>query len=231
MEVSVKRIYTRNDQNEIALVFEGRKWANCVVVDYPVRVWTMPLRDAAKLEAPKFRGDPYPVKRLAESLMSLGKKNGITVAAERLCQAALDGTELSSDAIDVKPSENGADVPQGEKTRTTAKVKANMAEDSEDMLADTKSTTKAAHKQLDRAARSKPTKKKAKRATDPLGIEAGVKAIAKSGTPRGNVVAEVSKKYGLDPKDARKALRKAGLSAPYDDASKVDAVLAKVKAK
>lgn len=200
MEVTVKRIYRQYgdadqaQQWEMALVFAGRKFANCVVVDFPIRVHTMELRDAEKAETPQFKGKPYPAKRMADSLITLAKTKGITIAAERLVRAYLDGTHLEPDAIDAKPSENGASnsgiIPGSEtpaaKPEKKAKKKAAAADD-------------------------KPAKEKGK------GGEA----------ERGNLVKTISAKFKLDPKDARKILRKAGLNAPYTDEAKITAALEK----
>lgn len=131
MEVSVRRIYARNEQNEIALCFLGRKWANCVVVDYPIRVYTMDKREMKGLEAPLYQGKPYPVRRLAESLSRLAKKNGMTIAAQRLVDACLAGEHLSEELIDAKPSENGAD--PSPKVRKTEGRKRQLAETSEEL--------------------------------------------------------------------------------------------------
>lgn len=196
MEVSVRRIYSRMDQNEMALVFRGRKWANCVVVDYPIKVYTMDLREADKLEIPQFKGEPYPTKRMADSLLTLSKKNGITVAAERLVRAALDGAHLSEEIIDAKPSENGAGPDAEKKPRKTRAAKKKIAEHSEAI------------------AKADPPREKVPRKPAGEGI-----------------VAQFSAKFKLEPKDARKLLRKAGLHAPYNDAAKVEEVLSKGKKK
>lgn len=170
----------------MALCFRGRKWANCVVVDYPIKVWTTRLEEADKLEIPEYQGKPYPVARMADSLLSLSKKNGITVAAERLLRAALDGSHLSEEAIDAKPSENGEIIEPVKKKRA-------------------KKT----------AGEPKPPKKE-----KPV-------VIGRSPT----VVGTICAKLKLDPKVARKMLRKAGLHAPYADAAKVEEILTKGKSR
>lgn len=119
MKVIVKRVYRKqprpssrpNDlryigQWETALCCIGTKFVNCVVVDHPVRVWTMGKGDLDALQTPLFKGKPYPAKRMAKKLLEIAKTNGITKAAKKLVRAVLDGTALPADEVDAKPSEN-----------------------------------------------------------------------------------------------------------------------------
>jgi|SRR5690606_19619305 len=183
MEVSVRWLYDRIDGHEPALTFRGRKFGNCVVLDRPIRVFTIPVRDLDKMRVVEHHGKPYNVKVLAKDYLSKEKSHGITQAAKRLCQAVLDGTHLPEEEIDVRPSENfvpGSDeepVPK-RKRKSIQKVK-----DDE----------------------PKPT--------------------TSDGPKRGTILATICEELKIEPKDARKRLRAAGMSAPYNDAKKIRAVL------
>lgn len=198
MEVSVKWLYDRIDGHEPALTFRGRKFGNCVVLDRPIRVFTIPVRDLDKMRVVEHHGKPYNVEVLAKDYLSKEKSHGITQAAKRLCQAVLDGTHLPEEEIDARPSENfvpGSDeepVPK-RKRKSLQKVKDEIT------------------KRRENGDEPKPKKERASTTSD--------------GPKRGTILATICEELKIEPKDARKRLRAAGMSAPYDDAEKIRAVL------
>jgi len=198
VEVSVKWLYDRIDGHEPALTFRGRKYGNCVVLDRPIRVFTIPVRDLDKMRIVEHHGKPYSVKVLAKDYLSKEKSHGITQAAKRLCQAVLDGTHLPEEEIDARPSENfvpGSDEEPGpkRKRKSIQKVRDEIT------------------KRRENGDEPNPKKERASTTSD--------------GPKRGTILATICEELKIEPKDARKRLRAAGMSAPYDDAEKIRAVL------
>ena len=74
-----------------ALCFRGHKHAHCVVIDFPVKVLTRPVRDFDVLQRTQYHGKPYPVERMAQHLRDAARHNGITEAAKRLLATVADG--------------------------------------------------------------------------------------------------------------------------------------------
>lgn len=200
MEVSVKWLYDRIDGHEPALTFRGRKFGNCVVLDRPIRVFTVPVRDLDKMRVVEHHGKPYNAKVLAKDYLSKEKSHGITQAAKRLCQAVLDGTHLPEEEIDARPSENF--VP-GLDEEPLSKRKRKSIQEVKDEIT----------RRRENGDEPKPKKERAPTTSD--------------GPKRGTILATICEELKIEPKDARKRLRAAGMSAPYDDAEKIRAVLTK----
>lgn len=103
--VSVRWLYSRAGMNETAICFRGAKFGNAVVIDFPIRVYTMPLREMDQLTRVDFKGGDYPVKRAIETFRKIQDRNGITWGAHRLLHAAELGVPCDPAELDVKPSE------------------------------------------------------------------------------------------------------------------------------
>lgn len=58
----------------------GHKWLTCVVIDFPVRLVQLPVKDHG-LVPMLYQGQPYPVKRAVKLLRRYGKDHGITEGA------------------------------------------------------------------------------------------------------------------------------------------------------
>src|SRR5262245_18729476 len=71
-------------RRETAICFRGEKFWNCVISDFPIRVYTLSLREGDRADPVKFGPDLYPVKRAVARLRELQEKNGITWGAHRL---------------------------------------------------------------------------------------------------------------------------------------------------
>jgi hypothetical protein len=224
MSFSVQWLYDRIDGHEPALVFKGRKYYQCVVLDRPIRVFSVDQKLAKPMRPVVKDNVPYAVDSFAKDFLSKERSHGITLAAKRFCEAALANvTEMEDDS----------------------------AHDSE-LISDPDKKTKAIRKSPSEVKQEinskkfgdepKPSKKKRSNAIEArelaeeddvnqqiLGLKPKTKAVAKRLGESGigpSVVGTICAELGIDPKDARKKLRKAGMSAPYTDAAKIRSVLA-----
>lgn len=82
--------YHCGERWQVALLQIARTQMHAVIVDDSgVRVLSE-NKDAARHCTPLQRlGEPYPVARLANRLLAVGRSRGITVAAKAICQEAL----------------------------------------------------------------------------------------------------------------------------------------------
>lgn len=202
MEASAKWVYSRIDGFEPAIVFQGRKFANCVVLDRPVRVYSVDLHSMIEMRPLERNGKPYPLVDLARFYLSKERSHGITMAARRLCQLIIDGKPVSEDedeAFDAELADTDRDNPGERKSTKTVKEEINAKKFGDPPPEDVKKK------------HPKPEPKQ-----------------SKSLRPE-SLVGKIAAELGIDPKDARKKLRAAGMHAPYDDESKIRATLGKAK--
>jgi hypothetical protein len=212
IQASVRWLYSRYKMNETALCFRGAKFGNAIVIDYPIRVYTMDLREMDQLPVVAYKGGEYPLKRAAALFRSAQEKNGITRGADRLLSIVENGwTSLDPAVLDVKPSEEALHVIRPPVTIDGTPVKYDpeaFQREREDKPTAKKGPGEKFNDQL-----KKPQTEKRKPVKPPSAENVEKPSQAKRGTILATICAELS----IDPTDARKRLRSAGMRAPYDN--------------
>ncbi len=203
MNASVRWVRVR-DKEEPALVIECEKFANAILMDFPIYVYTYDKRLAAKCRPVLHKGEPYPVKRNIHQFIKDAEFHGITPGARRLMMAVLNGEE---DIPDCKPSENQVTETAQKKAFGEAYADARV----EDMDPPPKPEVKAV--------RAAPTGRILARTpdsdvSDPESKPQRIPRPSGDGK-RGNVVQQLAEKLGVEGAEVRKRLRKAGLRQPY----------------
>lgn len=187
MDASVRWLYDRIEGYEPALILQGKKYASCVVLDTPIRVFTLDVRRVKEMRIVEKNEQPYPLVSFAKYYLEQERKRGITLAAKRLCEAVISGASVE-DELDADPDADLIPPTDNPKDRkSTVEIKEDINE------------------------KNHPTPKKLK-----IGVP---KLIGPS------VIAAVCTELGMEPKEARKKLRAAGMHAPYVDLEKIHAVL------
>lgn len=218
VNASVRWLYQRHSMNETALCFRGARFGNVVVIDYPIRVYTMPLREMDQLRPVEYRGGDYPIRKAVDLFRVTQEKNGITKGADRLLSIIENGwTEIDPEVLDVKPSEETMHVVRPPVTLDGEPVNYDPATFAKGaILGEEGLPTKRRRKSSDGAVTAggaeKPTPMK----------ESDGKP---SGTKRGTILGAICAELGIDPADARKRLRGAGMRAPYDNEAAIRGAL------
>lgn len=216
MQASVRWLYSRIDGHEPALVFEGSKHAHCVVLDYPIRVFQCDVRTVKEMRPVEHvPGKPYSTEYMARDLASRAKSHGITNAAKSMIDAILAGGPIEAEPDATEDATLDARQSPPPKRKTVAEVKEEF-------------DSTAPKPEPKPAKRRKPRKVELDDGSTLLIHDTKKEAeeTASRLTPKGGtLVAKISAEVGIEPKDARKKLRAAGLSAPYDDEAKIRAVL------
>jgi hypothetical protein len=165
-----------------ALCVRGRKYAHCVVIDFPVRVLRRPAKDFDTLRVTVHNGGEYPVARMIKHLREAGKRNGITIGAARLLDvAASDVKEFDEETI--TEEDEAMETPEGtttaadttaspteEKTTVSTKKKGGAKKKAASKKTATLKAPKAAKKTSAKKTASKaPAKKQAAAKGDGLG--------------------------------------------------------------
>lgn len=203
MSASVRWIRIR-DKEETSLVIECEKFANCVVYDQPIRVYTMSYRDAAKCREVERHGLPYPIERSAEMFLRDSAKHGITDGARRLILEMLNG---KPEIADVVPSEQQVGWGPSDE----------LADDMPSLVAGPTGKPAIPEKSSVRAA---PTVSAAKSIPKSNGKAPGGVVTAPNGNGTGKpagIPATLAQELAIAPADVRKMLRAAGMRSPYTD--------------
>ncbi len=131
-----------------ALCVRGRKYAYCVVIDFPVRVLKRPARDFDTLRPTAYHGEEYPVDRMIKHLKTAGRRNGITKGALHLLMQAeaVKETELDEDDDSLTNEESAM-----QEVETTAGDAATLAAD---LAASIKATKKPRSAKKEKARQS-----------------------------------------------------------------------------
>jgi hypothetical protein len=214
VEAQVRWLFSRIEGNEPALIFQGRKFANCVVMDYPIRVYTTDIKEVAALRPVEKKGKPQSPLSIAKYFLSEKGSHGMTKGAERLLQSVVEAKPLDEDEIDVLPSENDLGTPPPvPKAKHPKTVKDEINEKNHPTPKPT------------RLAKVKKVKPPSETEVE-LEAETAARGEPKAKAERPGLLAPICKELGIEPKDARKKLRAAGMNAPYDDEAKIRAALA-----
>lgn len=175
-EVKVKQVHMHQfgghwSGEKPALCLRGRKYTHCVVIDFPVRVLKKTIRDFDLARDTIYKGSSYPVKLMVSHLRDIGKRNGITVGAQKVLDAAISQVQLdeeTTEEMNVEESNNAAPAVNTEEIKV----------DNEKVKKSKKSAAKkgAGKKQAKVAKPSKkaPPAKKAETKGDGLGREGTV---------------------------------------------------------
>lgn len=233
---TVRWLYERHSMNETALCFRGAKFGNCVVIDYPIRVYTMNLRDMDKLRPVEFKGGDYPIAKAVALFRATQDKNGITRGADRLLRMIETGwQEMDPQALDVSPSEESMHIIRPPVTVNGEPVDYDPADFAKNkILGDDNGTRKRKgpgerfNDQL-----KKPQSEDRRPVTDKEFMERCDKTLVpgskSDGNPaqakRGTILGAICAELGIDPADARKRLRGAGMRAPYDNEAAIRGAL------
>lgn len=233
---SVRWVYGRHNMNETALCFRGAKFGNCIVFDYPIRVYTMDLREMDQLRLVEHKGGEYPVAKAAALFRAAQDTHGITRGADRLLTLIENGwQEVEPEILDVKPSEEQIHIVRPPVTVDGEPVDYDPA-DFARKKTDLESILVPNVAQRNQPGKGKP-KGPGERFNDQLkrpqtekrGPAEGKSSTKSDGNPnqakRGTILATICAELGIEPADARKRLRAAGMRAPYDDERQIRVAL------
>jgi len=203
MSAAVRWVRVR-DKEEPALVIDCVKFANVILMDFPIQVYTYGKKEASRFREVMHKGEPYPVKRNIEQYIRDSSFHGITPGARRIMMEYLAG---KSEIEDCRPSENNAS--EENKAQKAAFDEAYADPRADDMDSPVPKPVRAAptgrtlYKTGGDTAES--PERKPQRIPRPS-----------DGQKRGNVVQQLAEKLGItDTAEIRKRLRKAGLRQPY----------------
>lgn len=220
MEAAAKMIFEVGDQWKPAVIFRGRKKSKAVLNGYPIRIYDTTLKAYDTGEPIMRKGKEASASEVASYFLDRAVSHGITKGAQRLLEAVLAKSEIDPDEVDTLAEDEAAVETVAKETESTKKNARDMLTDrAEDIAKFSPKKAKAA----------KPKQTPDDKAEEKSEAKAQKKAAKAAGTAPANtapsVVGAVCAALKIDPRDARKKLRAAGLHAPYTDADKIRAIL------
>jgi hypothetical protein len=197
------------------VIFRGRKKAKAVLNGYPIRIHDTTLK-AYDTGEPIFRkGKEATASEVATYFLDRAVTHGITKGAQRLLEAVLAKSDVDPDEVDALAEDEVSVAAESKNEEASkSKVRDNLEERRPEIDTFKKSKRKAKRPPDDKAEETSESKARKKAAGKPPGEPASPSVV-------GAICAELK----IEPKDARKKLRAAGMSAPYTDADKIRSVL------
>ncbi len=218
MEAAAKMIFEVGDQWKPAVIFRGRKKAKAILNGYPIRIYETTIKAYDTGEPIMRKGKAATPTEVATYFLDRAASHGITRGAQRLLESILSKSEIDPDEVDTLDEDEAAVETVAKETESTKKNARDMLTDRAEDIAKFRPKKSKKSKQTpdDKAEEQSEAKAPKKASKEP-------KAAPENAVP--SVVGVVCAELKIDPRDARKKLRAAGLHAPYTDAAKVRAVL------
>lgn len=211
MIAAVKWINYRNKE-EPALIIEGEKFANAVMMDFPIHVYTLGKAEAAKLRPVLRGGNPYPVERNIKQFLEDSNSHGITPGAKRIMLEVLEG---KTNIQDCRPSENQASTEATQRALTRSPV---VVDESPPAKVIRAAPTGRVLYSTDKPIPDSPPASKSSRSE---------RKAVQGGGGRGSVVQQLAERLGIPGSEVRKQLRKVGMRQPYGSLDECLAVMGK----
>jgi len=100
----------------------GTKLLHIVIIDFPVRVLSVPRSEEKFIHELTLGAAPYPLKRAAKEMLGAGKRKGITHRAKALLEAAIASMTMEEKELEdqMNDVENPAPVDESTSTAATA---------------------------------------------------------------------------------------------------------------